>query len=103
MKVLATPDFMEDIEDELDDLAFWELQDYVLDDPERGKLIPGSGGLRKLRWRIQGRGKRGGLRVIYYYRTGDLIVFLAAYRKSEKENLSQGEIKELRREIEEAT
>ncbi len=70
--------------------------------PEWGKVIPGSGGLRKLRWAGSGRGKRGGLRIIYYWQTADdQIWLLLAYRKSERDDLSHDEIKQLKRLVEE--
>jgi mRNA-degrading endonuclease RelE of RelBE toxin-antitoxin system len=52
----------------LDDDEYRELQKVLMDNPETGNIIPGSGGLRKVRWRAPGRGKRGGYRVIYYAR-----------------------------------
>ena len=68
----------------------------------RGKVIPSSGGLRKLRWAGSGRGKRGGLRVIYYWQTADdQIWLLVAYPKSERDDLSHDQIKQLRRLVEE--
>ena len=61
-------------------------------------MIPGSGGLRKLRWKIEGCGKRGGLRVIYYWhRAPGMVVLLELYRKNERADLSPGERRELRR------
>jgi len=56
------------VEEYLSDDSYRQLQAALASDPEAGPLIPGSGGLRKLRWGISGRGKRGGLRVIYYAR-----------------------------------
>ena len=101
MEISATAAFMRHIEGELDDLEFWELQDYVFEHPEAGKLIPGARGLRKLRWSASGKGKRGGMRVIYYYKIGELILFIAAYRKSEQENLTAKQLKSLIKIIEE--
>lgn len=69
--------------------------------PEAGALIPGSGGLRKLRWAGSGRGKRGGLRVIYYWRDrkGE-IWLLTVYAKNEAADVSADMLKKLRKEIE---
>ena len=65
--------------------------------PERGDLIRGSGGLRKIRWAGSGRGKRGGLRVIYYWHVpGSTILFLLAYPKNEKEDLTPAQLKVLK-------
>lgn len=70
--------------------------------PDWGKVIPGGGGLRKLRWAGSGRGKRGGLRIIYYWQRADnQIWLLVVYPKSERDDLSHDEIKQLRRLVEE--
>lgn len=61
-------------------------------------MIPGTGGVRKLHWRLEGRGKRGGARVIYYYHDMDMpLDLMTAYAKNERENLSQAEIDSLQR------
>ena len=65
---------------------------YLGANPEAGKIIPGTGGVRKLRWRLEGRGKRGGARLVYYYHSERLPLFLlSAYAKNEKANLSAAE------------
>jgi mRNA-degrading endonuclease RelE of RelBE toxin-antitoxin system len=62
--------------------------------PEAGDVIPGTGGVRKVRWRARGQGKRGGARVIYYFRDLNVPVYLlAVYAKGEKLNLTAGEKK----------
>jgi len=66
------------------------LVDHLALHPASGDLIPGTGGVRKLRWGLEGRGKRGGARVVYYYHNGDIPVFaLTAYAKNEQANLSK--------------
>ena len=66
--------------------------------PDAGDVIPGSGGLRKLRWFAEGRGKRGGLRVIYHWRrTADACLMLYIYAKSQAKDLTAQQIRELRR------
>lgn len=58
--------------------------------PAAGDLVPGTGGIRKLRWGLEGRGKRGGARAIYFYHDMDMPLFaLAAYAKNEQADLSQ--------------
>jgi hypothetical protein len=60
--------------------------------PEAGDVIPGTGGVRKLRWKCGGRGKRGGARVIYYFRDLNMPLYLVAvYRKGEKDNITEEE------------
>ena len=77
------------------------LQWYLLANPDSGDVIPGSGGLRKLRWAGSGRGKRGGLRVIYYWHVPhSVILLLLAYPKNEQENLTSAQIKALKSIIE---
>ncbi len=72
------------------------LQNFLLATPDAGDVIPGSSGLRKLRWAAQGRGKRGGARVIYYrYVPGDRIYLIYAYAKNAQENLTREQIKTL--------
>jgi hypothetical protein len=64
------------------------LQNYLLVTPDAGDVIPGGSGLRKLRWAAQGRGKRGGARVIYYRHVpGERIYLIYAYVKSAKADL----------------
>ena len=72
----------------------------VLQDPEAGAVIPGAGGVRKLRWGIAGRGKRGGLRVIYFVRTRHgQIWMLTMYPKNVTENISAHVLRKIRDEI----
>lgn len=69
-----------------------ELADFIAVNPAYGDIIPGTGGVRKVRWRALGSGKRGGARVIYYFRDLNMPVFLiAAYAKGEKSNLTMAE------------
>lgn len=71
-----------------------ELIDFVACNPLAGKEIPGTGGVRKLRWSKRGTGKRGGARVIYYFYNESAPIFLmTAYVKGKKEDLSPKEIK----------
>lgn len=73
-----------------------QLQLFLLADPEAGDVIPGSGGLRKLRWTVAGRGKRGGARVIYYRHVPrERLYLIHAYLKTEQDDLSRDQIKQL--------
>lgn len=85
----------------LDDDSFAELQTYMAHYPDAGKVIRGSGGIRKLRWAGNQRGKRGGLRIIYYWWVAkDRISMLFIYRKSEQDDLTREQLKLLRRALE---
>ena len=81
----------------LTDEDYQALQQALLRDPAAGDLIKHSGGLRKVRWHSAARGKRGGIRVIYYWFVNDAEIYmLLAYGKGEKDDLSPKELKLLR-------
>ncbi len=67
MEFIETPTFTRMVTTLLSDDEYGELQNDLVEDPERGDLIKGGGGIRKLRYAMQGRGKSGGVRVIYYW------------------------------------
>jgi hypothetical protein len=94
--------FTRQVTEKLTDSEYLELQTALLLQPELGDLIQQTGGLRKLRWTesARGKGKRGGIRVIYYwYSPQELIYFLLLYSKGERDDLSAGEKKALRQLI----
>lgn len=102
MLFIETPVFTKQIKALLPDSEYRKLQEALLMRPEAGDLIPGSGGLRKIRWNAPGTGKRGGLRVIYYWDVPDETFFmLLVYKKAKKEDLTQDQIKMLRKLVEE--
>lgn len=71
---------------------------YLIEHPDAGDVIPGSGGIRKLRWAAKGRGKRGGARIVYSYIVlAETIYLLRCYSKNVKTDLTQDEKKELRK------
>lgn len=75
--------------------------DWIAVHPEAGDVIPGFAPLRKVRWAAQGKGKRGGVRVIYYTRpAAGKVNLLIVYPKSKTENLSQAFLRELRKLLE---
>jgi mRNA-degrading endonuclease RelE of RelBE toxin-antitoxin system len=77
-----------------------KLQTYLNDNADAGDIIRGSGGVRKLRWAGTGRGKRGGLRIIYYLRsTQGEIWLLTLYAKNEAESISGPVLKKIKEEI----
>ncbi|MGH9846059.1 MAG: type II toxin-antitoxin system RelE/ParE family toxin [Blastocatellia bacterium] len=94
--------FTKDVYRFLTEEGYFALQNFLLEYPTEGDLIPGSGGLRKIRWKVEGRGKRGGARIIYYFADARGYIFLLdIYSKTAKEDLTPGEIKQLRKLIEE--
>ncbi|WP_374686251.1 type II toxin-antitoxin system RelE/ParE family toxin [Promineifilum sp.] len=102
MRFIETSYFTKQVIALLPDEEYRRLQEVLLTRPEAGDLIPGGGGLRKLRWRIAGKGKRGGLRLIYYWAVQDDVFFmLTIYKKSQKEDLTLQQLKALRVLVEE--
>jgi|SRR5664279_2048883 len=88
--VVETPEFLSATRKLMTEEERAALVDYLAYNPVGGDLVPGTGGVRKLRWRLEGRGKRGGARVIYFYLSADIpLLALTAYAKNERANLSQ--------------
>ena len=84
----------------LTDEEYSRLQEVLIKDPETGDLIPGSGGVRKVRWGVKGRGKRGGIRVIYYARTRQgQIWMLTLYAKNVAETIPAHVLRQIKEEI----
>jgi hypothetical protein len=84
----------------LDDDAQLDLCVRLLKRPDEGSVIPGSGGLRKIRVAAKGHGKRGGARVIYYWQDAAGKIWLCRiYAKNESENLPDSEVKKIQREL----
>ena len=101
---VEAPAFSRCRESYLNDLDFRQLQVTLLQDPEGGDVIPGTGGLRKLRWTDsrRGKGKRGGLRVLYLYlRSDGEIWFFTLYDKGEVRDLTPREKVQLRNAVDE--
>ena len=89
MVIFETSAFTKAISGLLDDDDYAALQEALAENPNVGDLIPGSGGLRKVRWAASGRGKRGGMRIIYYWISAkDQIFMLLAYPKSRQDDLT---------------
>ena len=84
----------------IDDESYSALQALLIADPEAGDLIPKTRGLRKIRWMGSGRGKRGGIRVIYYLVCQDEIFMLYAYPKNRESDLSPRHLQILRELVE---
>ena len=106
MEFIETSLFTEVLTGYLSDDEYRELQLYLAAHPEAGDVMPGTGGFRKLRWADQRRrkGKRGGLRVIYYYLVADtLIWFFGLYDKDEAADLSARQKRLLKAAIQDET
>ena len=102
MLFIETPTFTRQVLTLLSDDEYAALQVDLALDPERGDLIQGGGGIRKLRWAARGRGKSGGIRVIYYWiKSDDCTLMLLTYPKSRKDTLSAAETATLRRLVKE--
>lgn len=101
MLFVETSIFTKEIQRLISDDNYRALQTALMLRPETGKLIKGSGGLRKVRWNLPGTGKRGAIRVIYYWSPPDTIFMLFPYKKSEQEELTKDQLKILRRMIKE--
>lgn len=102
MEIFETSVFTKQITRLISDEVYRQLQRSLVVNPLAGVLIENSGGLRKLRGRIEGRGKRGGIRVIYYYMTSDNKVFmLVAYDKRKKDDLTKKQLAILKKIVRE--
>jgi hypothetical protein len=87
--VVETPEFIRRIEKLMDDDERAALILYLAENPTAGVLIPGTGGVRKLRWGLEGRGKRGGARIIHFFHSSSLPLFLlTAFAKNERTDIS---------------
>lgn len=102
MRFVETPIFTEDVERDLSVEEYRQLQVALLLRPTQGALIRGSGGLRKIRWGRPGMGKRGGLRVIYFWEvSSETFYMLMVYRKNDQEDLTPKQVAILQRLVKE--
>jgi len=93
---VETHEFLSATKKLMDDAERAELVLYLAYNPTAGDVIPGSGGVRKVRWGLEGRGKRGGARVIYFFHDMEMpLLLLKAYAKNEQEDLSQVQLKKM--------
>ena len=102
MEFIEAPAFTRHIAEYLDDDLYAALQNELAENPEAGDLMPGTGGFRKLRWADprRGKGRRGGLRVIYYYFLSDFqILLVTIYGKDEAADLTPSEKRALKNAI----
>lgn len=101
-EILETAVFTRQVQAAMSAEEYRLLQVTLVLRPDAGAVIPRSGGLRKLRWALPGRGKRGGARVIYYWKTrAGRIVLLYLYPKNTRSTLSSSELRALRKVVDE--
>ena len=100
MEFIETSLFSRLIYNYLDEEEYLGLQVYLLRHPESGKVIPGSGGVRKIRWAAAGKGKSGGIRIIYYWKAmANEIWLLTVYSKSERETIPAHILRQIAEEL----
>jgi hypothetical protein len=101
MQIVETPVFTRRVTEILTDEEYRGLQSALLVRPDAGNLIVGTGGARKIRWALDGRGKSGGVRVIYFWAaTREIILMLLVYPKNEQDTLTDVQKKLLRKVVE---
>ena len=101
MQFIETSTFTKQLPAHFDDDGYAAMQAFLSVHPESGNLIRGTGGVRKIRWAMRGRGKRSGSRVIYYWHTDeDRIYLLTVYAKGVKDDLTATEREMWRKAVE---
>ncbi len=101
MVIVETTVFMRHVQKLLSDEEYRQLQIALIIRPDMGAIIRGGGGLRKVRWRLRGQGKRGGIRVIYFWAVEqDRLLMLLMYPKNVQTDLTPAQLKMLRQAVE---
>ena len=101
MAFIETPIFTRQLLVALADDQYAGLQGMLMAHPDIGVLIKGGSGIRKIRWAASGRGKSGGVRVVYFWRVAEAqIMLLTIYAKNEQTNLTPAQVKQLARYVE---
>ena len=101
MEFIEATAFTKHVYDYLSEEEYLGLQSFLLQNPEAGKIVRGSGGVWKVRWAMTGKGKSSGVRVIYYFKKQDgEIWLLTIYSKSEVENIPAHVLRQIAKEIE---
>lgn len=97
-----TKNFTKNVSSLLSEENYFAFQDYLQENHELGDVITGGNGLRKIRWRTRDTGKRGGVRIIYYFAPEKgYIYLLGIYLKSQKTDLEKGQLKKLVAQVQE--
>lgn len=103
LTVIETPTFVRLASDCWNDEDRMRFISFIAGSPDAGDVVPGSGGVRKVRWGVAGRGKRGGVRVIYFNRLANgEIWLLLVYGKSVRDNIPAHVLRQIKEEIEDA-
>jgi mRNA-degrading endonuclease RelE of RelBE toxin-antitoxin system len=101
MRIIETPIFTKRVKEILSDEEYRLFQIKLINDPESGNIIKGSGGIRKIRWSGSGRGKRGGSRILYYwYNTQGVLLMLFIFKKNESDDLTKSQLNDLKMIVE---
>ena len=102
MRFVETPIFTKEVRDVISDDDYRSIQTAIMLRPEQGAVIRGTGGIRKIRWSGKGHGKRGGLRLIYYWdKKSETVYMLYVYPKNRQEDLTPEQCKILSRLVRE--
>lgn len=98
MTIVEMPEFVAAARKLMDETERSSLILFLAFNPEAGDLVPGTGGVRKLRWGLEGRGKRGGARVIYYFHSERIPLFvITAYAKNVRDDISDADRNDMKR------
>lgn len=99
--IKTTPSFDRKAEKLFSEEALEEFYDYIGQNPKLGKIITGTSGVRKIRWKtgLNDKGKSGGVRILYHYSEDLLVLLITAYGKSDKDNITDAERNELKRTV----
>ncbi len=101
MKFIETQIFTKQVQKLLTDDSYRMLQSALMFKPDAAPIMTGSGGLRKMRWNLPGSGKRGSLRLIYYWDPPEDIYMILIYQKTKQESITPAQLKTLKKLVKE--
>ncbi len=100
MLFIESPIFSKYVASYLSDAEYHALQLSLIDNPQQGTIVRGSGGVRKMRWAIKGKGKSGGVRIIYYVNTPHELWLITIYGKSDTDSIKGGILRKIKEVME---